>query len=362
MKQPASKPTTHSQEVRQRRGATSVKPAASTTQPRVTAPGPGFSTPRARRVAAQASVPTRPVVVRNTSFGTPIHRQVATANPRRAYYVALSAPGTEMRLPSLPAIRPSWRMLSATIVILTVVGIFSLVFSPFFQVGPVSIKGLERLAGADVQAVLDLENLSILAVNPLAVQEQLIKRFPGLESATISVGLPNNVSVTLKERTPVLAWKQGDSIQWIDALGVIFPPNGTVEGLWTIHSPEAPLVVLPEAEGANSADGAAKTDGSGKVAKPKNPGPVRLDPAIFGSAQRLAERLPAGTALVYTSAQGLGWEDSTGYDVYIGTDLTNFDKKFGMVQAIAEQLIQDGIRPELINASNPDAPFYRAEQ
>ena len=95
---------------------------------------------------ASAPSPSRPVTVRNTSFGTPIHRQVATANPRRAYYVPLDSTGAEVRLPSLPVIRPGWRLLSAAIAIAAGIGLFSVIFSPFFRVGQVAINGQERLA------------------------------------------------------------------------------------------------------------------------------------------------------------------------------------------------------------------------
>ncbi len=317
---------------------------------------------------AAAPSPSRPVVVRNTTFGTPIHRQVATANPRRAYYVPLSAPGAEMRLPALPVIRPGWRLLSAAIAIAAAIGFFSLIFSPFFRVGPVTINGLERLNPNEVQAVLDLENLSIVEVDPTAASAGLLKRFPALQAASVSVDLPVSVTVNLTERQPVLAWQQDDNVQWVDAQGVLFAPTGQIEGLVTIHSPEAPPVAMPKADqppagesaGSTAADGQAES--GAKLAKPTEAGPVTLDPSLLATAQMLAARLPAGTPLVFTAAQGLGWEDPTGYDIYIGSDLSSFEKRFAMVQAIVAQLTERGKSIELINAANPDAPYYRLEQ
>ena len=314
---------------------------------------------------ASAPSPSRPVTVRNTSFGTPIHRQVATANPRRAYYVPINSTGAEMRLPSLPVIRPGWRLLSAAIAIAAGIGLFSVIFSPFFRVGQATINGQERLATLDIEAVLDLENLSIVEVDPAAVSAELLKRFPNLEAASVSIALPTSVTVTLKERTPVLAWKQNDTLQWIDSQGVLFPPVGEVENLLVIHSPESPPMVLPESEQLLEDDAVAAEDsqeGGARLAKPVKAGPTRLEPALLETAQKLAQRLPAGTPLVFTAAQGLGWEDPTGYDVYIGSDLVNFEARFAMVQSIAEQLTQRGLGIELINAANLDAPYYRLEQ
>jgi hypothetical protein len=315
---------------------------------------------------ATAPTPTRPVIVRNVASGMPARRQVPAANPRRAYYLSMNTPATEMRLPALPVIHMSWRMLSATIALMAGIGLFSLVFSPFFQVGAVSINGLERLTQSEVEAVLDLENLSVIEVTPRTIEEELLTRFTSLESASISVSLPTNIALTVKERTPVLAWKQGDTYQWIDAQGVLFQPNGDAGELVIIHSSEPAPVVLPEAPAtasdtsADDADLTASESGV-KLAKPANSGPVYLEKDLFATARKLAERLPAGTPLVYTLSEGLGWEDVTGYDVFIGADLASFDQKFNMVQSIAEQLTQKGVVPELINADDLDAPYYRAE-
>ncbi|HMN62853.1 MAG TPA: hypothetical protein PJ988_20980, partial [Anaerolinea sp.] len=70
-------------------------------------------------------------------------------------------------------------------------------------------------------------------------------RFTALENASISVGLPAGVILTVKERTPVLGWKQGDTLQWVDGQGVIFQPNGDAGELVIIPSSEPAPVVLP---------------------------------------------------------------------------------------------------------------------
>jgi hypothetical protein len=302
------------------------------------------------------------VLVRNVANAAHINRPLATANPRHTYYLSLSTPGTELRLPALPAIRPGWRLLSATIALAAAFGIFSMLLSPFFQVGPVEISGLQRLTQTDLEAVIDVENLSIVQVDPQQVEADLLERFTSLEGAHVSVSLPTHVALTVEERTPLLAWKQGDTLQWIDAQGVIFQPNGDAGELVVIHSPESIPAVFPESTSAAGDETA--TDGSeasAKLAKPTEVGPAYLDPTLFATARTLAERLPEGTVLVFTEAQGLGWEDATGYDVYLGNDLSDFNEKFSVVQAIADKLANEGVRPELIDAKNVDAPYYRVE-
>jgi len=321
---------------------------------------------RTRKPAAANPMPARPVVVRNATFGTPIHRQVATSNPRRTYYVALSTPGAELRLPAMPVFHPGWRLLSAAIAILAGIGFLSLAFSPFFRLGAINIVGLERLAPTEIQAVTHLENLSIIEVNPGEVREAISSHFPGLEMVEVKVALPAMVTIQLKERQPIMAWRQGEKVQWIDASGVVFPASGSLDGLITISSPEPPPVSLPRVENQPGAEDATaeagQTNGSGTLAKPVAAGPARLDPSILETAQKLAAHLPAGTPLVYLPSEGLGWEAPSGCDIFIGSDLSRFEVKLAAVQAIEAELNKQGIVAELINARNLDAPYYRAEK
>lgn len=358
--------TSRAEGLRQRRSQASQQQIRGATQ-RISGATPraGGRTPTRTADTRRAATPTpsRPVVVRNATFGMPIHRQVATTNPRRTYYVALSSPGTEMRLPAIPTIRPGWRLLSATIALLAGIGLFSLVFSPFFRIGALNINGLERLTLSEIEAVVDIENLSIVEANPVEIKEQLIARFPGLESVEVQVSLPTSVTLNVKERAPVMVWKQGDDVQWIDQNGVIFPPNGEVEGLVSISSPEKPPVVLAQTPVDRATEEAtAAEEGGARLAKPVDLGPARLDPTLFETAMKLATHLPAGTPLVFLESEGLGWEAPSGCDIFVGSDLSRLDVKIAAVQVIEEKLSQQGISAELINARNLDAPYYRVEQ
>ena len=51
-----------------------------------------------------------------------------------------------------------------------------------------------------------------------------------------------------------------------------------------------------------------------------------------------------------------------GWDVYVGTDLSNFDQKFALYQSISEQLAGQGITPALISVEFVNAPYYRLEK
>lgn len=305
--------------------------------------------------------PTRPVVVRNTTFGTPIHRQVATQRPRRTYYVATGMPGVEMRLPSIPVIRPGWRALSAMIVLVALIGIFSLWASPFFQVDSVALEGMERLTTSDLEPVLNLRNLAIVEVDAGAVKEELMRFFPDLENVQVVVGLPNTVKVIVQERRPILAWQKEDQVMWIDASGIIFPARGTVEGLLTVFSNDNPPLAIAPVE--SNPEGETQGNASAGNSKPSlKTAPERMEPKTLQTIHKLASLLPENSVIAYDDMNGVGWKTPDGLQVYIGKDLTNFEVKYSMAEQIIAQLYQRGIYPALLNVADPNAPFYRMEQ
>ena len=56
-----------------------------------------------------------------------------------------------------------------------------------------------------------------------------------------------------------------------------------------------------------------------------------------------------------------GLENPQGWQVYIGADLANFEAKYDMYQKIAKHLGDQGVKANLVNVENLNAPFYRLE-
>ncbi len=315
-------------------------------------------------------VQSRPVLVRGSGYGTPVHRQAGT-RARRQFYVTMESSGAELRLPSLPLIRPGWRLLSGLLVVFLAVGIFSLWNSPFFRISSIDVEGLQRLNASDLEAEIALENLSVIEVNPQTVQAKIEQSFPELTDIAITVELPNIVTVTARERQPVLAWQEGDQTSWVDVEGFIFQPRGEAGALVTVQSndniPLAPLTASEITQDSASTDPSADPAGVLKEASILSGSnaalPHRLaNLQLLSATLQLVKKLPEGTALVYDQANGLGWNTAEGYQVFIGKDLKNFDEKYTMYQVILQQLQDQGIQPSLISVEHLNAPFYRLEQ
>ena len=309
-------------------------------------------------------VQSRPVTVRGNTFGTPIHRQAGTKARRQFYLTMDQMAGTEMRLPALPNIQLGWRLISCIIAILTLVGVYSVYNSPFFQIGSVDIQGLQRLSPEEVNAALKLENTSIIEVNAQEIQEKLTANFPELINIQVSIELPNMVSLTATERMPVAAIQKGDDITWVDADGVLFKARGDAGPLVTIHTEdELPIAEAPIDPDAKAAQVSKPADKSVKnVNKILATGQVKVDPALLAAAQGLSQKMPADTQLIYSKQDGLGWKDPQGWQVYIGADLANFEAKYDMYQKIAKHLGDQGVKANLVSVENLNAPFYRLEQ
>ncbi len=307
---------------------------------------------RAASVARAGAMASPSVTVRGRGMGRPILNRAST-QPRRKFYVSLDAVGAEISMPAIPMVRPGWRLISGILVVGMVMMIFLLNNAPAFQVKSAHITGLGRLTLPDVEAVLDLNGKSIVTVAPDTLKAELKEAFPELSAVSVSVWLPSGVSIAVRERQPVLAWKTKDVVTWIDAEGAMFGPRGDVGNLLMVQSAEKPPLgpTLIPVSGATT-----------KASSPAvNPASQRVDTQVITAAAVLATQMPAESSMVYSSANGLGWTDPRGWQVYFGLNLDNIAEKLSLYKAIADQLTQKGIRPVVISVENVYAPFYRLE-
>jgi len=306
---------------------------------------------RAASFARAGTMAGPSVTIRGRGMGRPILAKAST-QPRRKYYVALDASGAELSMPAIPMIRPGWRLISGILVVGMVMMIFLLNNAPAFQIKSTHITGLQRLALADVEAVIDLNGKSIVTVAPSTLKTELKEAFPELSAVSVSVSLPAGVSIAVRERQPVLAWKTKDVVTWIDSEGAMFGPRGDVGSLLTVESSEKPPLnsILIPVSGPTTAP-----------APVVDPSLQRVDTQVIAAAAILATQMPEQSSMVYSSSDGLGWADPRGWKIYFGLKLDNIAAKLTLYQAIVDQLTQKMIVPAVISVENVYAPFYRLE-
>lgn len=258
---------------------------------------------------------------------------------RRMYNIALKTKGAELRLPPVPQMHFSWRLISGIFSAALGWAILILITSANFQINSVETIGLERIQNSEVNQVLKLSGVSIFTVDPAALQDILVKDFPGLKDIQISISMPTRVQVTAVERKPVLAWQQDQNDMWIDLNGVSFVPSG-----------ETPEMVNVLATGTP-------------------PGPVQPDsehhfisPEFVQAILLLDQQAPKNTELLFDPRFGMGWVDpEKGWSAYFGMDGKDMDQRLIMYKAIVKELKKRKIKPTFISVQYLHAPYYRTD-
>lgn len=85
----------------------------------------------------------------------------------------------------------------------------------------VAVAGRKRTPAVDVLDALDLpQGAPLMGFSPEEARERL-ESLPTVKSATVERRLPDQVFVTLIERTPIAIWQNGDDNLLIDAQGMV---------------------------------------------------------------------------------------------------------------------------------------------
>lgn len=298
-----------------------------------------------------------PQVIVRGNIGTPVARRAST-HPRRKIAIPLGQPGAELHMPAIPMVNPGWKLLSALITI-AMLALISLMYNlPVFQVGIPEVEGVSRISPLDVAAALNLQGLPVFTIDPQTVQQQVERAFIDLKDVKVSVAFPNQVRITAVERQPIIRWHAEGLEYWSDNEGVLLPVRGDMENLLLIEVNGALPVV--------KAEPVAKEEQMPEMAAIQALNPVQarqVQPEATEAAIKLRTFLPAEiTSLAYSEADGIGWTDPRGWQVFIGNNLENLDEKMAVYEAIVSQLQDQGVTPAMISVEFIHAPFYRLEQ
>ena len=282
-----------------------------------------------------SSVPSRrmPPVLSRSGIGI---NSVALDNrpvPRRRVDVPLSSPGAEIRLPAVPAVSNKWRLLSGLISVSLLLGLILLTNNGLFQVQGIQVKGLERFTEGDISQAINITGSSIFFINPERIKKDLQLTYPGLSEVDVQVTWPASVSISLKERSPVLAWNWDGHVRWVDENGVAFEPHD--EGIDVV---QVRSIILPPTIDDRF-----------------------VDPRIVRTVAALDDYLPEQVDMIYTAEHGLGWHDARGWVVYFGFNDDNAEQKMNVYQSMVEYLEGKRIKPSIINIEFLDSPYFRME-
>lgn len=331
-------------------------------QRRSSRPRKSSSPLKVKRGKKYATTTQPPVLMRGSLSGSSVNEKPRGKKAKRRYDVALNTPGVEIRLPSLPRIALGWRLLSGLLVVLLAVGIYFVWSSPLFKVESLQVEGLRRLTSEDLNTVADVIGQSILFVKPASIQRDLLKAFPELSDVAVEVQIPASVVIKAVERQPIIAWKQGEKVFWIDSNGVVFPRRGEDGPSVVIKADNLPFSTISSSTQPEAEVTTENQEYSLQVEPDVEPTSVVIPQDLIQTILVLNEVKPENTPLLYDEEHGLGWKDSRGWQVYIGTDTNDIEMKLNVYKSIAKRVKKEGVHPSMISVENVHAPYYRLER
>jgi cell division protein FtsQ len=206
-----------------------------------------------------------------------------------------------------------------------------LLTDPEMYVDGINLGGAALVPGEEIYAESGVARQHLFWVDPQRARQK-IEAIPGIASASVTVAWPNEVTILVEERVPVVAWVEGTHTMWVDAHGEKFKSRGELPGL-------LPITV----------DGAADAfpDMAARV-------PVE---AIEGALQ-LRELRPNIELLHYDPQHGLSYQDGRGWRSYFGMG-TGMAQKLAVYETLVDNLISRGIHPAIISVESVNAPYYR---
>jgi len=230
----------------------------------------------------------------------------------------------------------SWRVLSAIIVV-SLSGILLLSFvTDLFYVRGVKVSGTVYLDASEIFRYADIAETHIFWVNPAKVRQNILDASPVIADAQVIIGWPPDmVRIIIAEREPALVWMQAGVASWVDLQGRV-------------------LRQFPQ-------DSGERSDLLRVVADDTIEGPpggnVLVDSQAIAGALQLQTILPGLVALRYNPINGLGFQEPSGWDVWLGVGM-GMREKLLIYEAQVADLQARGILPIYINLVNPDHPYY----
>ena len=296
-----------------------------------------------KRAALEAARPVPQVMTRdNPEMTKPRRRSSNPGRGRRRFQIAMPMSRTDVRPINMPRMRFGWRSLS--LIFATALGLLIyLVFQrPELRVVEAEITGNRLLAPSELNSVLNVAGQPIFVLIPEDLETRLRLHYPELVSVNVEVSMPNQVSVNIVEREPVIRWEQAGGYTWIAEDGIAFRPRGEVLGLISVVALSGPAIEDVSVD-------------------PLTPAPF-ISTEMVESLKGLASHVPPGEPVLYDAGLGFGWNDPRGWRVYFGTSANDVELKMRVYESMVASLTQRGIRPALINVTYPTAPYYRMSQ
>jgi hypothetical protein len=258
-------------------------------------------------------------------------RQPARRSAHTPFFKGAAAAGTIPRAPAvaLDALSPA-RLLSFALVAVCLATLVYFSYDARFYVSELAVLGSEYTSVEDVMGASELEGVHVAWVQPHYTAQLIAHRLPGVRAAAVACELPARCTITIEERQPLFAWRQGQSWAWVDAEGVLFTGQRASTNTLVVDMPPGSLPL---------------------------PG-THLDPELVSEVQSIMQYLPGLQLLRHTVEHGFEFNDPLGgWPVYLGSG-PGMGERLAIWQALSDHLARNRIGASYVNVQYAQAPYY----
>jgi hypothetical protein len=247
---------------------------------------------------------------------------------------------------ALPAVQARPRLTGALIafvfgkllgaaILLGVLGLmYDLVSSPEFNTTRVTVAGNQLLATTELESLATANEGNAFWLRRAEIASRL-RQLPPVERVEVSLTLPNQVAVRVKEREPVAIWVTGETPFLVDGEGVVLSAGPAARPLAIIRDASNPPLTPGQRVDADAVRTAARLEG--------------LLSERFGAQERQCQYAPetglqviqtVGPRLIIGSGEHLAW-------------------KIASIESIVRHLEASRTSAELIDVRFGDRPYFR---
>lgn len=201
-----------------------------------------------------------------------------------------------------------------------------------------SISGRHLLSADDIYAAAGVEEWNVLWLRRDELRARLLAQ-PWVAEAEVTIQLPAQVAISVRERPAVAVWATGEGEYWVAETGALLP--------------------LDEAASAAAARTPRLVDPLAQAGLETRGGEVSVDTQAVAGALALIQRVPGLAEVRYSTEVGLNFSlPDSGLWVYWG-DGERIDEKMDSV-ALGRKLVQSGeAAGAVLDVRNPAKPFVR---
>lgn len=223
-------------------------------------------------------------------------------------------------------------LLAAGVVVAAVAVLAGAAWTPLFAVRTVEVEGAVHLSAQRVLEVAGIEEGSRAFLVDEEAAESRLEEEPWVLRATVTTSLPSRVRISIRERRPIAAVREGEGYVLFAPDGVALGPSATPRGLLVIES-EATLA------GAEWASGVVRAVAT-------------LERRVRGQVE-LVVAVPPGPEIQLVLASG------TLVDMGSADDAA---QKSEALAAVLRWAKRRGIRAAVVDVSAPGAPTIRTRE